>query len=297
MSDIEETQKKNKKGRPKGSVKGNKNKIINETDTDNVVEKKKIEKDIILNMKGISAGDDIPNKSSTPNTSEKILIKKDTIIKNKMITSNNDNIEDKKNNSDDSNDDDDIKKKNSNLTTKIKLLEKKNKKLSESLEKYTNDDSSISFIDIDITFVDSETGKIFDYKDLDIKDLSCWWCAHEFDNLPCFIIDNYYNDKYYTYGLFCSFNCAIAKNLDFRDNRISERYNLTKKVYSILTGKNIEHIPSPPPREILAKFSRNGISIEEWRKNSMTHNKTYNIVTPFFVQTNLKCEKMINKKR
>ena len=51
-------------------------------------------------------------------------------------------------------------------------------------------------------------------------DLVCWWCCHKFNNTPVYLPEKKYEDNYHVYGYFCSFNCALAYNLDKNDYKV-----------------------------------------------------------------------------
>lgn len=124
---------------------------------------------------------------------------------------------------------------------------------------------------------------------IDIKDgksivvehtnVACWWDTHTFDTVPVFIPDRYNNDKYYVFGCFCSFNCALAYNLNMVDDYRSQiRHSLIKKMYYNIFGSN-DPIPVSPQKELLIKFG--GIlTIEEFRDKALLLKKGYKITLP-----------------
>ena len=74
--------------------------------------------------------------------------------------------------------------------------------------------------------------KLFDKQDNEFipkkTTISCWWCTHTFEHLPCYIPTKITNDRFNVFGCFCSFNCASSYNLNINDNKIWERYTLLK---------------------------------------------------------------------
>ena len=99
------------------------------------------------------------------------------------------------------------------------------------------------------------------------KKSACFWCTHEFDNLPIYIPKYEINGNYDVYGCFCSPECATAhlmkENID--NSSKFERYHLLNHIYSKIYDykKNIK--PAPDPYYTLEKFYGN-LSIVEYRK-------------------------------
>ena len=49
---------------------------------------------------------------------------------------------------------------------------------------------------------------------LKVSNIKCFWCCHNFDNIPCALPYSYKDSVYYVYGNFCSPECAAAYNFD-----------------------------------------------------------------------------------
>ena len=111
-------------------------------------------------------------------------------------------------------------------------------------------------------------------------DIVCWWDTCSFDNIPCFIPEKYYDNTFYVFGCFCSFNCALAYNLNISDHKykVFDRHSLIQKFYSVMTGKN-NIISIAPPREILKKYGGN-TEIKDYRKLFNLINKKYKLKLP-----------------
>lgn len=109
-------------------------------------------------------------------------------------------------------------------------------------------------------------------------DIACWWCSYNFDTMPCFIPDKYYDDKYYVFGCFCSYNCAASYNLKIDDFNIWHRYSLLKKLYNSINKTN-DDIIIAPPREIFSKFG-GPLIYDEYRKHCKTCPKEYRLIMP-----------------
>lgn len=143
---------------------------------------------------------------------------------------------------------------------------------------------------MNMNLVDNRTNKIIDQKKTNI---CCWWCTEQFDTIPCFIPDKYYNDIYYVFGCFCSVNCAASYNLNINDYKVMERYALLKQLYNCIKiiGNNI----LAPPKEILIKYG-GIISIDEYRKNFIMCNKSYRITMPPLVHLNYTINEITTEK-
>lgn len=108
----------------------------------------------------------------------------------------------------------------------------------------------------------------------------CWHCCHPFKNKPVSIPIRYVNDTFYVYGVFCSYNCASAYNLNSNDYNKNENHQLLSLMYSKLYNTNtfIEICPSPP-KEILQIFGGN-VTIDKYRNNFVTNNKEFKLIKP-----------------
>jgi hypothetical protein len=105
---------------------------------------------------------------------------------------------------------------------------------------------------------------------------ACWWCSCNFDNPPCFIPEKYSDSKYYVFGCFDSYNCALAYILKDDEYKIANRVSLVKRLYSELYNNNKPLYPSPP-KELLSKFG-GPMSIEEYRNaQNITECKDYKL--------------------
>jgi hypothetical protein len=87
--------------------------------------------------------------------------------------------------------------------------------------------------------------------------LCCWWCCHPFENSPCALPVKYneYTKKYTLTGIFCSWNCTRAYNMEKNDHRSNERNELiTFLVKQLSSVKDSILIKKAPPRQILKMF-------------------------------------------
>jgi hypothetical protein len=91
----------------------------------------------------------------------------------------------------------------------------------------------------------------------DTTDTCCWWCCNQFDNCPCTLPTKYDSlRKRFTFvGIFCSWNCTKAYNLDKNDQRKYERSGLItlliQQLYGICEAISIK---CAPPRQCLKMF-------------------------------------------
>ena len=109
--------------------------------------------------------------------------------------------------------------------------------------------------------------------------LSCLWCVHMFENIPCGVpykISRH--NKFYLKGCFCSFNCAASYIFDKNEYNKWEQYSLLNLLYSKIYNKIIK-IKLAPEREVLKIFG--GIlNIEEFRHNFNEVNIHYKLNLP-----------------
>lgn len=109
------------------------------------------------------------------------------------------------------------------------------------------------------------------------KDTKCWWCKNSFKTEAVCLPEYYFNDKFYCYGNFCSYNCAHSYNLDTNDN-VWKKNSLLHLLYFKTYSKNIK-IPQAPHWSSLKEFGGE-LSINEFRKNSIVNSKEYLLLKP-----------------
>ena len=105
----------------------------------------------------------------------------------------------------------------------------------------------------------------------------CWWCSYNCDiivELP----EHYFNNMFYTNGKFCSYNCAMAYNIDLNDENISKRNSLLylhyKKTY------NTSCIITPSPSWKILKDFGGSVTIDDFRSNFIIHTSNYLYIKP-----------------
>jgi hypothetical protein len=117
-----------------------------------------------------------------------------------------------------------------------------------------------------------------DYEFQEKTDVHCWWCCHSFDTMPCLLPEKYYDNKYYVFGCFCSYNCALAYNIDIDDYKTNERTTLLNYLYYEIYKLDTK-LEIALPRTSLKIFG-GPLTIEEYRKILITNNKEYKFIMP-----------------
>jgi hypothetical protein len=216
---------------------------------------------------------------------KKVVTTQHSINKNVFKVINNDmfTLSDISNISSD--DSDNMKKFDGSTNELNKLLKTKDdtiRKLTSELEdmKKQESDSNIKVNFKNVKSIDLELVKVEDGTTIiqEKTDICCWWCTHEFDNLPCFIPDRYYDDKYYVFGCFCSYSCATAYNINMNDYKVWDRYSLIKVLYNYIYDTT-DDIIMAPPKEVLKRYG-GLLSIDEYRENSSNYVKKHRLIIP-----------------
>lgn len=114
-----------------------------------------------------------------------------------------------------------------------------------------------------------------------VSNIKCFWCCHNFDNIPCALPYSYKDSVYYVYGNFCSPECAAAYNFESGadDKDMWERYSLLNHLYSQIYDTPDLTIKLAPPRQSLKIFGGK-LSIDEFRDCNVDYLKNYKIVLP-----------------
>lgn len=109
------------------------------------------------------------------------------------------------------------------------------------------------------------------------KGVKCWWCKNDFDSPAVGLPDIYFNNKFYCSGNFCSYNCALAYNIDQNDN-VWKKTSLLNLLYYKTYNCNKKIIAAPNWKQ-LKEFGGN-LSIDQFRKNSIINNNEYTLLHP-----------------
>ena len=114
-----------------------------------------------------------------------------------------------------------------------------------------------------------------------VSNIKCFWCCHNFENIPCALPFSYSENTFYVFGNFCSPECAAAYNFESGadDKDIWERYALLNHLYSLIYDVPDLTIKLAPPKLSLKIFGGT-LSIEEFRECNTDYLKNYKIVLP-----------------
>ncbi|MEM0354143.1 MAG: hypothetical protein QXW79_01040 [Thermoplasmata archaeon] len=141
-----------------------------------------------------------------------------------------------------------------------------------------------------LKFISYKTGERIIIRKTNIK---CWWDAHGFNNLPCFLPEMYYRGIYHVSGCFCSFNCALAYNLYYlRDSKVFQRKSLIYKLYREMYGLGPDdpiEIKEAPPKELLEAFGGE-MTIDVYRRKFTMIHREYLVYTPPIKPINIQIE-------
>lgn len=134
-------------------------------------------------------------------------------------------------------------------------------------------------------FLSSNVSKVYnsDYinNSVDNSDILCYWCIHSFTNKSVGLPISYKNNKFETFGTFCSPECACAYN--FNSNNIYDdiwyRYTLLNLMCSQLYNVDNISIKSASSRYTLNIFG-GPLTIEQFRNNNINYSMDYKILDP-----------------
>ena len=121
----------------------------------------------------------------------------------------------------------------------------------------------------------------------------CYWCKNSFNTQPIELPEDYYNDTFFCYGYFCSWNCAKAFNIDLNDTSTWKRESLLNLMYYKTYGTYKEIIPAP---SWLLLIDFGGIlDIDSFRNSFVTNNKDYLLLRPPMITRQLQIEESYKK--
>jgi hypothetical protein len=129
--------------------------------------------------------------------------------------------------------------------------------------------------------------------------IACYWCCHSFNTIPLGlpVFFNKNLNKFRVKYIFCSCNCILAYNNDYK----LKYNNLIKNMYKLISGPTnfINEIPYKPelipalPRQMLNLFG-GPYSIDQFRENH--NNYTYKLIEyPFYPSRDYIQELNVNK--
>lgn len=240
------------------------------------------EDDLILRIPIFDDGNCENNKSSEKNifTMKDETDTKSNFLKIDSLTCSEDDISEKKSN--DSEKLNNVKELLLELKRKDTLIKKLRNQIGERQDNNSDDDMGPvcfnnikkNLIDLNLIIINEKNSLIVCEK----TNIACWWCSYNFDTIPCFIPDRYVNDKFYVFGCFCTYNCAMAYNLNMADRKVPLRNSLIKELFTRIY-KSTEQIYPAPQKELLQKFG-GPLKIEEFRDNKFLCKKEYKIHLP-----------------
>jgi hypothetical protein len=113
---------------------------------------------------------------------------------------------------------------------------------------------------------------------IDKMSSKCWWCRHSFSTPTVELPEHYFNNTYSSTGVFCSYNCALAFNIDLNDENIAKRTSLLHLHYK-QTYLSECIIVSAPSWKILQDYGGT-ITIDEYRDNFISNKTNYMYIKP-----------------
>lgn len=151
--------------------------------------------------------------------------------------------------------------------------------------------NKINILDTNYDFYDANKNKTWPVK----TNLYCLWCCHPFDTPPVPLPIKLVKNKFFVEGCFCSFNCCAAYNFDKSYPDKWERYSLLHLLYKKIYETSFRKILLAPPKEVLKVFGGH-MSITEYRKNLISNEKSFKIISPPIISIIPKIEENITMK-
>lgn len=120
-----------------------------------------------------------------------------------------------------------------------------------------------------------------DKKNIDTRDICCWWCCHTFTNTAVRLPISYSEGVFQGYGHFCSYNCACSylfNSPEYAD-KVWNVYSLLNLMFKKCTGGSGQKIRLAPPRQDLQMFG-GSLSIGEFRSCNQMQDKEFKLLIP-----------------
>lgn len=108
--------------------------------------------------------------------------------------------------------------------------------------------------------------------------ISCYWCCHQFNNVPYGIPVKFYNNHFHVYGCFCSLECAMAYNFDANEG-IDEKWERHNLLNLLARSLGVTDRLKPAPNRLALKMFGGYMDIDEFRAFCKS-SKTININFP-----------------
>jgi len=109
--------------------------------------------------------------------------------------------------------------------------------------------------------------------------IACWWCCHNFNNIPLGIPEYINKNEFNLFGCFCSFNCMMAYNIDLNDYKIWDRQSNIYQMKNKIDPENKISIHPAPPRQTLNMFG-GPLDINKFRESFFIVNKEFRYFFP-----------------
>jgi hypothetical protein len=125
------------------------------------------------------------------------------------------------------------------------------------------------------------------------QNTKCLWCKHSFNTLPVEMPEDYYNDTFYCYGHYCSWNCMMAYNIDLNDTATWKRASLINLMFYKTYGFFKEIIPAPS--WLMLEDFGGILEINDFRNLFINNNKDYLVLHPPMITRQLQIEESYKK--
>ena len=109
----------------------------------------------------------------------------------------------------------------------------------------------------------------------------CWWDKHSYSSPTVELPEHYFNGIYHAIGFFCSYNCAMAYNIDLNDENISKRNSLLHFHYK--NTYNVDIVIKPAASWKILKEYGGSVDIKEFRDNLISNKNNYIYIKPPFI--------------
>jgi hypothetical protein len=125
------------------------------------------------------------------------------------------------------------------------------------------------------------------------QNTKCLWCKHSFSTPPVEMPEDYYNDTFYCYGHYCSWNCMMAYNIDLNDTATWKRLSLINLMFYKTYGFFKEIIPAPS--WLMLEDFGGILDIKDFRNLFIINNKDYLVLHPPMITRQLQIEESYKK--
>ena len=125
------------------------------------------------------------------------------------------------------------------------------------------------------------------------QNTKCLWCKHSLSTLPVEMPEDYYNDTFYCYGHYCSWNCMMAYNIDLNDTATWKRASLINLMFYKTYGFFKEIIPAPS--WLMLEDFGGILEINDFRNLFIVNNKDYLVLHPPMITRQLQIEESYKK--